>query len=119
MAYVDGFVTPVPKKNLAAYKRLSKKCCQVWMEYGALSYDECLGDELAIPGVGSFVTALGLKKGETVAFAFIRYKTKKHRDQVNAKAMKDPRVQMPPGRLPFDCTRLLYGGFRGMVSSGT
>ena len=90
MAYVDGFVLPVPKKNLAAYRRMASKAGKVWMKYGALSYFEAVADDVKPGKSTSFPQSVKLKEGETVIFAWITYKSRKHRDQVNAKVMKDP-----------------------------
>lgn len=117
--YVDGFVIPVPKKNLAAYKRMAKKGEKIWMEYGALQYFECVGDDLAVPPGGvcgpGFPKGLRLKPDETVLFSFIIYKSKAHRDAVNAKVMNDPWIKKMPKSMPFDMKRFLYGGFKVIV----
>ncbi|MGE0548842.1 MAG: DUF1428 domain-containing protein [Kofleriaceae bacterium] len=115
--YVDGFVIPMPKKNLAAYKRMATGGKKIWMKHGALQYFECVGDELKVPkgmGVG-FPKGVRLKAGETVIFAFIIYKSKAHRDAVNAKVMADPAMGKMPNNMPFDPKRLLFGGFRTIV----
>lgn len=117
--YVDGFVLPVSKKKLPAYRKLAQKAAKVWMGHGALSYMECVGDDLKIAGVLSFTTLAKAKPSETVMFSFITYKSKKHRDQVNAKAMKDPVLAAmcsDPKKAPFDCTRMAYGGFKTLIS---
>src|SRR5688500_14507187 len=117
MAYVDGFVIPIPKKNLAAYRRMARKGCKVWLEHGALDYYECVGDDLVIPmQFDGFGKMAKLKKNETVIFAWIVYKTKAHRDKVNAKVMKDPRMTTPP-TMPFDHTRMAFGGFKVIVKA--
>ena len=115
MPYVDGFVIPVPKKNLKAYQAISKKAGRVWKEYGALEYRECAGDDL--PAKMSFSKTLKLKAGETVVFAWIVYKSRAQRDKVNAKVMKDPRIanMMSPEDMPFDVKRMNYGGFKIFV----
>jgi uncharacterized protein YbaA (DUF1428 family) len=115
MTYVDGFVVPVPKKNVDAYMRMSRKAGKIWMEHGALSYKECVGDDLNIKGVLTFPKGIRIKSGETVIFAFIIYKSRAHRDKVNAKVMADPRLQMPPSSMPFDPKRMMYGGFKAKV----
>ncbi len=119
MRYVDGFVLPVPKKNLQAYMRIAEKAGKVWREHGALEYLECVGDDLDIKGVVSFPRTIKLKRGETVVFAFIVYKSRAHRDRVNAKVMKDPRLNnMMDGKsMPFDHTRMVYGGFKVLVDA--
>lgn len=114
--YVDGFVIPLPKKNLAAYKRMANKGRKIWMKYGALQYFECVGDDLVHPGCGwGFTEGIGLKPGETVLFSFIIYKSKAHRDAVNAKVMNDPSMKKMPKTMPFDMKRFMYGGFKAIV----
>jgi len=117
MAYVDGFLIPVPKKNLKAYQAISRKAGKVWREHGALDYKESVGDDLNPKASASFVKAAGAKKGETVVFAYIVYKSRAHRDAVNKKVMKDPRIaaQMAGKAMPFDVKRMLYGGFKVFV----
>jgi uncharacterized protein YbaA (DUF1428 family) len=118
MAYVDGFVLPVPKKKLVAYRRMAQKGGRVWMEHGALDYRECVGDDLDVKMGRSFRQQLKLKPGETVVFSWIVYKSRAHRDRVNAKVMKDPRMDMDPHDMPFDMKRMCYGGFRSLVGLG-
>lgn len=117
MAYVDGFVLPVPKKNLQTYRRIATKAGKIWKEFGALEYRECAGDDLNISGVASFPKTIKVKKGETVVFSWIVYKSRAHRDKVNAKVMKDPRIanMMNDSEMPFDVKRMLYGGFKVFV----
>ena len=119
--YVDGFVVPVLKKKLKHYFKIAKMAGKVWREHGALDYKECLGDDLtsAAAFCMPFPKGIRLKAGETVVFSFIVYKSKAHRDKVNAKVMKDPRLaQMcDPKNTPFDCKRMLYGGFKVMVDA--
>lgn len=114
MKYVDGFVIPIPKKNLKAYTKIASLAGKVWMEHGALEYRECAGDDLGVPCGMPFSKALKLKPGETVVFAWIVYKSRAHRDQVNAKVMKDPRMAEAPA-CPFDVKRMTYGGFKTLV----
>ena len=117
MKYVDGFVLPVPKKKLKAYARLASMASKIWKEHGALEYRECVGDDLEVKfGIG-FPKTIKLKPGETVVFAWIVYKSRKHRDQVNAKVMKDPRLNemMKDQEMPFDPKRMAYGGFEALV----
>jgi uncharacterized protein YbaA (DUF1428 family) len=117
MAYVDGFVLPVPKKNLAAYRRMANKAGKVWMKYGALSYFEAVADDVKPGKSTSFPQSVKLKEGETVIFAWITYKSRKHRDQVNAKVMKDPIVTgYDPKTSPFDGKRMFWGGFKQLVA---
>jgi len=119
MAYVDGFVLPVPRKNLTAYQRMAQKAGRIWQEYGALEYRECVGDDLDVKMGRSFPRQLKLKRGETVVFSWIVYKSRAHRDQVNAKVMKDPRMtSMEPKGMPFDMKRMVYGGFKTLVDLG-
>lgn len=117
--YVDGFVIPVPKKKLAAYFRIATKAAKIWKEHGALDYKECAGDDLNIKMGMPFPEGIKTKAGETVVFSYITYKSRAHRDKVNAKVMKDPRVHAmcDPDDMPFDCKRMLYGGFKVMVSA--
>lgn len=115
--YVDGFVLPVPKKNVQAYRRLSQKAGKVWMEYGALEYWECVGDDVKPGKVTSFPQSVKLKPGETVVFSWIVYKSRTQRDRINAKVMKDPRLadMMNMKDMPFDGKRMIYGGFKTLV----
>jgi uncharacterized protein YbaA (DUF1428 family) len=117
--YVDGFVLPVPKKNLAAYRRMAQKASKIWKELGALEYRECVGDDLNIKFCLPFPRGIKTKPGETVFFSYIVYKSRAHRDAVNKKVMKDPRIanMCDPKNMPFDCKRMLYGGFKTLVES--
>ena len=119
MAYVDGFLLPIPKKSLDAYRRIALKAGKVWREHGALEYRECSGDDLNVKGMGvSFPRRVRIKRGETVVFSWIVYKSRAHRDRVNAKVMKDPRLAKmmnDPKAMPFDVRRMAYGGFRVIV----
>jgi uncharacterized protein YbaA (DUF1428 family) len=119
MSYVDGFVLPVPKKNLAAYKKLAQKASKLWREHGALEYRECVGDDLAVKMGVPFTKLARSKPGETVVFAYITYKSRAQRDKVNAKVMKDPRIHAmcDPKKMPFDCARMTYGGFKTIVAA--
>ena len=119
MAYVDGFVIAVPKKNLSAYRAMARGAGKVWKKLGALDYKECVGDDLAVmKGMHSFTKLARLKRGETVVFSWITYKTKAHRDAVNKKVMKDPFMQkMMTKKMPFDLKRMSYGGFRVIVDN--
>jgi uncharacterized protein YbaA (DUF1428 family) len=117
MKYVDGFLLAVPKKNLAAYRRMAQKAGKVWRELGALEYRECTGDDLKAKFGLPFPKLMELKAGETAVFAWIVYKSKAHRDRVNAKVMKDPRIagMMEVKDMPFDVKRMSYGGFKVLV----
>ena len=114
--YVDGFVLPVPKKNVAAYRKIARKAGKIWMEHGALEYRECIADDVKPGGYTSFPQSVKLKRDEVVWFSWIVYKSRRHRDQVNAKVMNDPRLaKMTPKDMPFDGKRMIYGGFKAMV----
>ena len=119
MPYVDGFVLPVPKKNLPAYRRLASKAAKIWREHGAVEYRECVGDDLAVKVGVPFPRTIRARAGETVVFAYIVYRSRAHRDRVNAKIMKDPRLatMCDPKSMPFDCNRMLYGGFKVIVEA--
>lgn len=119
MKYVDGFVLPVPKKKLQAYRRMAQKASKVWKDHGALDYKECAGDDLNVKMGVPFPKQMKLKPGETVVFAYIVYKSRAHRDSVNAKVMKDPRIanMCDPKNMPFDCKRMCYGGFKVLVDA--
>ena len=115
--YVDGFLLPVPTKNLATYRKMARLACKVWREHGALDYRECVGDDLKVEKMAQFPKVARAKEGETVVFAWITYKSKAHRNKVNAKAMKDPRLVklMQTAEMPFDGKRMAYGGFKTIV----
>jgi len=117
--YVDGFVLPVPKKNMAAYRRMAKTASKVWMDHGALEYFECVGEDLDVKMGVPFPKQLKAKRGETVVFSWIVYRSRAHRDRVNAAIMKDPRIteMMKGKKMPFDCNRMLYGGFDVLVEA--
>jgi uncharacterized protein YbaA (DUF1428 family) len=120
MRYVDGFVLPVPRKKLAAYRRMAQKAGKVWREHGALEFYECVADDVKPGKVTSFPQSVKLKRGETVFFSYIVYKSRKHRDRVNAKVMKDPRIKEEMGDfkdMPFDAKRMIYGGFKVLVEA--
>lgn len=116
--YVDGFVVPVPTRNLPAYRRIARRCGKVWIEHGALEYHECVADEVPFGKRTSFPRSVKLKKDETVLFSYIVYKSRAHRGRVNAKVMKDPRLAslMDPKSLPFDAKRMIMGGFKTLVA---
>ena len=115
--YVDGFVVPVPKRKLAAYRAMARKAGKVWMEYGAVEYVECVADDVKPGKHTSFPQSVKLKKGEVVVFSYIVYKTRKQRDSIMAKVMKDKRLadMMDPDNMPFDGKRMFWGGFKTMV----
>jgi uncharacterized protein YbaA (DUF1428 family) len=116
MRYVDGYVLPVPKKNVAAYRRMAQKAGKVWREHGALEYIECVADDVKPGKHTSFPQSVKLKPAETVVFAYIVYKSRADRDRINAKVMKDPRLaNMDPKAMPFDGKRMFWGGFKVLV----
>lgn len=119
MRYVDGYVLPVPKKNLLAYRRLAQRAGKIWREHGALQYVEAAGDDLDMKFGVSFKRTIKLKTGETVMFSFIVFKSRADRDRVNAKVMKDPRIakMMEKGPMPFDDKRMVYGGFKILIDT--
>jgi len=118
MAYVDGFVLPVPKKKLDAYRRMAQKAGTVWRDHGALEFRECVADDVKPGKRTSFPQSVKLKPGEIVIFSWIVFKSRGHRDRVNAKVMKDPRLakMMNPKEMPFDAKRMFWGGFKVLVS---
>jgi uncharacterized protein YbaA (DUF1428 family) len=117
MAYIDGFVLPVPKKGVADYRRIASKAGKIWMEYGALAYVEAVGDDVNMKFGLPFPKLVKLKKGEVVVFSYIVYKSRAQRDRVNAKVMKDPRMakMMTSQKMPFDIKRMSMGGFKSIV----
>jgi uncharacterized protein YbaA (DUF1428 family) len=117
MSYVDGFVVPVPRKNLAAYRKLARKAGKLWMAYGALEYVECMADDLKPGKTTSFPQAVKLKADEVVVFSWIVFKSRAHRDKVNTQVMADPYfASMNPQSMPFDGKRMFWGGFKPIVS---
>jgi uncharacterized protein YbaA (DUF1428 family) len=119
MPYVDGFVLPVPKKKIGAYRAMAKKAGKVWREHGALEFRECVADDVKPGKLTSFPQSVKLKPSETVMFSYIVYRSRAHRDKVNAKVMKDPRIakMMDMRNAPFDGKRMIYGGFKVMVDA--
>ncbi len=119
MVYVDGFIVPVPKKNLAAYRNLARKAGRIWKEYGALEFKECVADDVKVGKWTSFPRSVKRKPNETVVFSYIVYRSRRDRDRINAKVMKDPRlVKMMAGKdMPFDGKRMIYGGFKVIVDA--
>jgi len=119
MQYVDGFIVPVPKKKLAAYRTMARLAGKVWREHGALDYRECVAEDVKVGKLTSFPRSVKLKANETVVFSWITYKSRAHRDRVNAKVMKDPRLakMMSPEGVPFDAKRMIYGGFDTIVKA--
>jgi uncharacterized protein YbaA (DUF1428 family) len=117
--YVDGFVVPVPKKNLQAYRRMAQKAGKVWRDHGALEFRECVADDVKVGKWTSFPRSVKRKPSETVVFSYIVFKSRADRDRVNAKVMKDKRLaeMMQPGSMPFDGKRMIYGGFKVMVDA--
>ena len=119
MPYVDGFIVPVPKKSLPAYRRMAQKAGKVWRDHGAIEFREFVADDVKVGKRTSFPRSVKRKPGETVVFSWIVFKSREHRDRVNAKVMKDPRLakMMDPKALPFDGKRMIYGGFKNLVDA--
>ncbi len=117
MAYVDGFVLPLPKKNVEAYRKVASKSGAIWREHGALQFCECIADDVKPGKLTSFPQSVNLEDGETVVFSWILYESRAHRDEVNDKVMKDPRMadMMNPASMPFDGKRMIYGGFEVLM----
>lgn len=115
MKYIDGFVLPVQTKNIAAYRALSRKAGRIWRKHGALGYFESVGDDLAVKVGLPFPKRMELRKGELAIFSWILYKSRAHRDRVNALAMKDPAMAEMVKKCPFDVTRMSMGGFKVFV----
>ena len=117
MAYVDGFVIPVPLDQVAAYRRMARKAARVWREHGALECHECVADDVTVGKRTSFPRSVKLRRGEVVVFSYIVYKSRRDRDRINAKVMQDPRMKsmMGPGKMPFDAKRMFWGGFKTLV----
>ena len=119
MAYVDGFILPVPVKNLRDYRRTAQLAGKIWREHGALEYREFVADDVKVGKWTSFPRSVKLKRGETVVFSWIVYRSRDHRDRVNAKVMKDKRLakMMDPKAMPFDGKRMIYGGFKVLIEA--
>ena len=117
MAYVDGFVVPVPKRKLAAYRAMARKAGKIWKEYGALEFRECVADDVKFGKRTSFPRSVQRKAGETVVFSYIVYRSRADRDRINKKVMSDKRLaaSMDPKTMPFDAKRMIYGGFKVIV----
>jgi len=118
MPYVDGFVLPVPKKKVEAYKRMARKAGKVWREHGAIEFKECIADDVPMGKLTSFPRSVKRKPNETVIFSYIVYKSRADRDRINAKVMKDKRLakMMELKALPFDAKRMIWGGFKTVVA---
>ena len=118
MAYVDGFVLPLPTKNVADYKKIARTMGQTYMDHGAVEYREWLAEDVKPGKTTSFPQSVKLKPGETVVFSYVVFKTRAHRDRVTAKVMADPRMKamMDPKAMPFDGKRMIFGGFENLVS---
>jgi uncharacterized protein YbaA (DUF1428 family) len=118
MTYVDGFVVPVPKKKVAAYRSMAKKAGKIWREYGALEFRECVADDVTVGKRTSFPRSVKLKPTETVVFSWIVYSSRKQRDRVMDKVMKDKRIagMMEAKDIPFDAKRMIFGGFKTIVA---
>jgi len=119
MSYVDGFVVPVPKKKLRAYREMSRKAGKIWREHGAVAFRETVADDVKVGRWTSFPRSVKLKRAETVVFSYILYRSRKDRDRVLAKVMKDKRLakMMNPKAMPFDAKRMIYGGFKTIVEA--
>lgn len=117
MAYVDGFVVPLPKKNIETYREISSKFGAIWREHGALQFRECIADDVKPGKLTSFPQSVNLEPDETVVFSWIVYESRAHRDEVNDKVMQDPRMadMMKPENMPFDGKRMIYGGFEVLI----
>lgn len=117
MAYVDGFVLPLPKNNVDAYRAMAEKCGAIWREHGALQFCECIAEDVKPGKLTSFPQAVNLEPDETVMFSWIVYESRARRDEVNDRVMKDPRMaeMMKPEAMPFDGKRMIYGGFEVML----
>lgn len=113
--YVDGFILPVPRKNIKAYKKMAKLAGKVWLDHGAIDYVECVADDVKPGKVTSFPQSVKLKKGEVVFFSWATYKSKAHRNKVMKKVMADPRLNMDHSKMPFDGMRMFWGGFKPMI----
>jgi uncharacterized protein YbaA (DUF1428 family) len=118
MPYVDGLIVAVPKKKLPGYRLLARKAGKIWREHGALEFRECVADDVKVGKLTSFPRSVKLKPSETVMFSWIVYKSRRDRDRINAKVMKDPRLAgMDAKSLPFDAKRMIYGGFKVLVDA--
>jgi len=117
MAYVDGFVVPVPKAQLGAYRAMARKAGRVWREHGAIDYHECVADDVTVGKRTSFPRSVKLQAGEVVVFSYIVYKSRRDRDRINQAVMADPRLKsmMDPKKMPFDGKRMFWGGFKSLV----
>ena len=114
--YVDGYVLPVPRKNLPAYRRMAREAGKIWRKHGALEFRECVGDDLNVKWGVPFPRQIKVKAGEAVVFSWIVFKSRVHRDRVNARVLRDPALKMPnPKDMPFDAKRMVYGGFKVLV----
>lgn len=118
MAYIDGFLLPLATDKIDEYRRQAEAAGKIWMEYGALGFQECIADDMATQGTLAFPELLKTNADETVVFSFIVFKSREHRDEVNAKVMADPRLidLCDPDNMPFDCKRMAYGGFKSLVT---
>src|SRR5438045_8276704 len=119
MPYVDGFIVPLPKKNLTAYRAMARRAGKIWREHGALDYKECIADDVKMGKWTSFPRSVKLKKNETVVFSYVVYKSRANRDRCVAKVMQDKRLaaMMNPNAMPFDGKRMIYGGFKAVVEA--
>lgn len=117
MSYIDGFLLPLPTTNIEEYRQMAEASGKIWMEHGALAFCECIADDLTTQGMLAFPDVIKTVEGETVIFSYIVFKSREHRDEVNAKVMADPRIKSLCNfdSMPFDCKRMAYGGFKTLV----
>src|SRR6185369_14878092 len=116
--YVNGFILPIPRKNLGAYKKMAKLMGKIWLEHGAIDYVECMGDDVQPGSVTSFPKSVKLKKGEVVFFSWVTFKSKSDSKRIMEKVMSDPRMDMNPENMPFDGMRMFWGGFKPVLKMG-
>ena len=117
MKYVDGYILPLPKKNLLAYRRMAQEAGKVWRKHGALDYKECVGDDLKTKWGIPFPRMMKVKPGEVVVFSYVLFKSRAHRDRVNEKVMKEMEKKCGTKEMPFDLKRMVYGGFKVLVDA--
>jgi uncharacterized protein YbaA (DUF1428 family) len=117
MSYIDGFLLPLATGNIEKYRQMAEAAGKIWIEHGALAFRECIADDMAAQGMAAFPEVIKTNEGETVIFSYIVFKSREHRDEVNAKVMADPRIKSlcDPDNPPFDFSRMAYGGFKTLV----
>lgn len=116
-SYVDGFVLPLPKDKIEAYRQMAETAATIWIDHGALQYRECIADDMDVPFGVPFPKMMNPQPEETVVFAYIVYPSREDRDRINAAVMADPRLKCDPENIPFDCSRMIYGGFKTLVEA--